>query len=43
MRFGFAPLYLRYADVFDAVSTMHDILANETWRDARFSTRATVT
>ena len=43
MRFGFAPLYLRYADVFEAASILHDILANETWRDLRFATRATVT
>ncbi len=43
MRFGFAPLYLRYADVFEAASILHDILANETWRDARFAKRATVT
>ncbi|MDH3350745.1 MAG: kynureninase, partial [Gammaproteobacteria bacterium] len=27
MRFGFAPLYLRYADVWDAVDHLHDILA----------------
>jgi kynureninase len=43
MRFGFAPLYLRYADVLEAVSILHDILANETWRDARFAMRSTVT
>ena len=43
MRFGFAPLYLRYADVFEAASILHDILANETWRAPRFAARATVT
>src|SRR5262249_7671048 len=43
MRFGFAPLYLRYTDVFGAASILHDILANETWRAARFATRSTVT
>jgi len=43
MRFGFAPLYLRYADVFEAASILHEVLANETWRDARFAKRATVT
>jgi kynureninase len=43
MRFGFAPLYLRYADVDAAAAILHDILANETWRAPRFATRATVT
>jgi kynureninase len=43
MRFGFAPLYLRYADVDAAVSILHDILANEIWRAPRFAARATVT
>jgi kynureninase len=43
MRFGFAPLYLRYADVFEAAWILHDILASETWRAARFAARATVT
>jgi len=43
MRFGFAPLYLRYADVFSAAEILHDILANDTWRAPRFATRTTVT
>jgi kynureninase len=43
MRFGFAPLYLSYADVDAAADILHDILANETWRAARFATRSTVT
>lgn len=43
MRFGFAPLYLRYADVDAAVSILQDILANEIWRAPRFAVRATVT
>jgi kynureninase len=43
MRFGFAPLYLRYVDVHDAASILHDILANDAWRASRFATRATVT
>jgi kynureninase len=43
MRFGFAPLYLRYADVDAAVSILHDILSNEIWRAPRFAARATVT
>jgi len=43
MRFGFAPLYLSFREVADAVSALRDVLASEAWRDARFSTRALVT
>jgi kynureninase len=43
MRFGFAPLYLSYRDVADAVAALHDVLASEAWRDAKFLTRALVT
>jgi kynureninase len=43
MRFGFAPLYLRYADVYTAAAILHDILANSRWRDSRFAVRGTVT
>jgi kynureninase len=43
MRFGFAPLYLSYADVYAAATILHDILANGTWRASRFAIRATVT
>ena len=43
MRFGFTPLYTRYTDVWDAVETLHDVLATESWRDPRFAIRATVT
>jgi len=42
-RFGFAPLYIRYIDVWDAVDRLHDILANETWKEAQYQVRATVT
>jgi kynureninase len=33
MRFGFAPLYVRYVDVFDAVAALKDILETGAWRD----------
>jgi kynureninase len=33
MRFGFAPLYIRFVDVFDAVAAMEEVLERETWRD----------
>lgn len=43
MRFGFAPLYLRYVDVWDAVDHLHAILANDTWQEPRYQVRAAVT
>jgi kynureninase len=43
MRFGFAPLYLSFGDVADAVDALPDVLATEAWRDAKFSSRALVT
>lgn len=43
MRFGFAPLYIRYADVWKAADILADILATEAWKDARFAVRAAVT
>lgn len=43
VRFGFAPLYVRYVDVFDAVEVLAAILEGETWRHARFQAPATVT
>ncbi len=43
LRFGFAPLYLRYIDVWDAVAHLHDVLTSGVWREERFNARATVT
>ncbi|SDR56671.1 Kynureninase [Rhizobiales bacterium GAS113] len=43
IRFGFAPLYIRYRDVFDAATILRDVLQSGEWRDARFSTRSAVT
>lgn len=43
MRFGFAPLYLSFAEIYDAAAYLKDILANETWRDPKYSVRGTVT
>ena len=43
MRFGFAPLYLSYANIYAAATILHDILANSTWRASRFAIRGTVT
>jgi kynureninase len=43
MRFGFAPLYLRFVDTWDAVSALREVMASGMWRDARFARVATVT
>jgi kynureninase len=43
MRFGFAPLYVRHVDVFDAVLALHDVLAIRAWDQPRFRLRALVT
>lgn len=43
LRFGFAPLYLRYVDAFDAAAALVDVVRTEEWRDTRFAQRLTVT
>jgi len=43
LRFGMAPLYVRFVDVWDAVEAMRDVLDTRAWQDPRFSTRAPVT
>lgn len=43
MRFGFAPLYLSYANVFQAAAALCDVLATGKWDDDRFRKRARVT
>ncbi|AOF93802.1 kynureninase [Sinorhizobium sp. RAC02] len=43
LRFGFTPLYVRYADVWQAVVILDDILRTGAWQDARFAVRAAVT
>ena len=42
-RFGFAPLYTRYVDMWDAIDRLAAIMDLGLWRDARFRTRAAVT
>jgi kynureninase len=42
-RFGFAPLYLRFTEVFDAVEIMVDVMAKGSHRDPRFAARRDVT
>lgn len=43
LRFGFAPLYLRHVDVWDAVEQLTQVMAAEEWRQERFQTRGKVT
>ena len=43
MRFGFTPLYTRYADVVGAAEILAEILASREWDQPRFRTRAKVT
>jgi kynureninase len=43
IRFGLTPLYLRYVDVFDAVTILADILQHRHWDRPEFKRRAKVT
>ena len=43
LRFGFAPLYVRFVDLFDAVVRLHGIMAERRWDRAAFKQRAAVT
>ena len=43
LRFGFAPLYTRYSDVWDAVETLRRVLDDRIWRESRFAQRGLVT
>ena len=43
MRFGFAPLYNSYADVWDAVEVLHNVLDRRLWDVPQFRDRKAVT
>jgi kynureninase len=43
MRFGFTPLYTRFTDVWDAVEILGEILDQNTWDQAQFQVRHSVT
>jgi len=43
IRFGFAPLYNRYVDVWDAVDRLATIMKGDVWREPQFQQRAAVT
>jgi len=43
MRFGLAPLYLRYVDIWEAVQQLADIMRNEVWKQVRHKAQRSVT
>lgn len=43
LRFGFAPLYLRYVDIWDAVEALRQVMVEEEWRRDEFQQQAAVT
>ncbi len=43
LRFGLTPLYIRYIDVWDAVSRLKKIMNNETYKLAEFNKKHAVT
>lgn len=43
LRFGLAPLYVRYVDIWDAAALLRDVMRDETWRAARFQQQRAVT
>jgi kynureninase len=43
LRFGFAPLFLRYADVWDAASALQSVMVSGAWHETRFQQRRVVT
>ena len=43
LRFGFAPLYVRYVDIWDTVAALKDIIGTGVWNAEEFLTRKSVT
>jgi kynureninase len=43
LRFGFTPLYIGFAEVWDAIEQLRQVLASGEWREARFNAKAAVT
>jgi len=43
LRFGFTPLYLRFADAWDAAEHLRQVLQTEEWRRPQFNQRNMVT
>ncbi len=43
LRFGLAPLYVRFVDIWDAVATLRDVMRSAPWKQERFQRRRSVT
>ena len=43
LRFGITPLYLGYAELWDAVTILRDLMTSGSWRAPEFATRQKVT
>lgn len=43
LRFGFAPLYVRYVDIWDTIAALKDIIATGAWNAPEFLARKSVT
>lgn len=43
LRFGFAPLYVRYVDIWDTIAVLKDIIATGAWNAPEFLARKSVT
>lgn len=43
LRFGFAPLYVRFIDVWDAVMTIREVMSAGDWRASKYQSRNAVT
>lgn len=43
LRFGFTPLYVGFADVWDAVEHLREVLESGEWREPRFNAKGAVT
>lgn len=43
MRFGFAPLYISFADVWRSVETLKEIMDGDLWKDPAYNVKSQVT
>ena len=43
LRFGFTPLYVRFVDCWDAVSTLREVMLSGAWQDDKYHHRNRVT
>jgi kynureninase len=43
LRFGLAPLYVRFVDVWDAVAALRDVVESGAWKEDRFQQQRKVT